>query len=212
MVGRYGWWPKGRRLVDATPPSCRLAACPSGGSALPDGHWKITTFLAGLRSSGIVAPLVLDGPMTGPTFHAHVEQFLVPALAPGDVVVPPRAPARVPCRDRMKRLLALYGQPRRAQGGRHPRSRRRCRRQPAVPAALLARSPSMIRQQPDHPCPARDRSSRTGRRAGLRQAQDAPAPGRRSKPRNPLGHHRIPAHHLQHSRMRQLPQECRLCS
>jgi transposase len=71
MVSRYGWWPKGRRLVDAT----------------PHGHWKITTFLAALRSSGIIAPLVLDGPMTGRAFHAYVEQFLVPTLAPGDVVV-----------------------------------------------------------------------------------------------------------------------------
>jgi transposase len=34
-----------------------------------------------------VAPLVLDGPMTGPAFCAYVEQFLAPALAPGDVVV-----------------------------------------------------------------------------------------------------------------------------
>jgi hypothetical protein len=41
----------------------------------------------GLRQSGIVAPLVLDGPMTGPAFRAYVEQFLAPALAPGDVVV-----------------------------------------------------------------------------------------------------------------------------
>jgi len=70
-VSRYGWWPKGQRLVDAA----------------PHGHWKITTFLAGLRTSGIVAPLVLDGPMTGRAFHAYVEQFLVPTLAPGDVVV-----------------------------------------------------------------------------------------------------------------------------
>ena len=54
---------------------------------MPDGHWKITTFLAGLRSSGIVAPLVLDGPMTGRAFHAYIEQFLVPTLFPGDVVV-----------------------------------------------------------------------------------------------------------------------------
>lgn len=91
-----------------------LRYVPPGDRALPDGHWKITTFLAGPRSSGIVAPLVLDGPMTGPTFYAYVEQFLVPALAPGDVVVPPHAPARVPCRDRMKRLLALHGQSRRA--------------------------------------------------------------------------------------------------
>lgn len=46
-----------------------------------------TGFLAGLRSTGIVAPLVLDGPMTGEAFRAYVEQFLAPLLSPGDVVV-----------------------------------------------------------------------------------------------------------------------------
>ena len=46
-----------------------------------------TTFIAGLRQTGIIAPLVLDGPMTGPAFCAYVEQFLAPALVPGDVVV-----------------------------------------------------------------------------------------------------------------------------
>jgi transposase len=56
-------------------------------AAVPHGHWRTTTLIAGLRESGIVAPLVLDGPMTGPAFRAYVEQFLAPALAPGDVVV-----------------------------------------------------------------------------------------------------------------------------
>lgn len=71
MARRYGWGPRNERLVDAA----------------PHGHWKTTTFLAGLRSTGIVAPLVLDGPMTGEAFRAYVEQFLAPVLSPGDVVV-----------------------------------------------------------------------------------------------------------------------------
>jgi transposase len=71
MARRYGRSPAGERLV----------------TAVPHGHWKTTTFIAGLRQSGIIAPLVLDGPMTGPAFRAYVEQFLAPALAPGDVVV-----------------------------------------------------------------------------------------------------------------------------
>ena len=71
MARRYGRSPSGARLV----------------AAVPHGHWQTTTFIAGLRQSGIVAPLVLDGPMTGPAFRAYVEQFLAPALAPGDVVV-----------------------------------------------------------------------------------------------------------------------------
>jgi transposase len=71
MVRRYGWGPRSARLVDAA----------------PHGHWKTTTFVAGLRSTGFVAPLVLDGPMTGEAFRAYVAQFLVPTLKPGDVVV-----------------------------------------------------------------------------------------------------------------------------
>jgi transposase len=42
---------------------------------------------AGLRRSGLVAPLVLDGPMTGEAFLAYVGQFLAPALKKGNVVV-----------------------------------------------------------------------------------------------------------------------------
>jgi transposase len=43
--------------------------------------------VAGLRSTGIVAPLALDRPMTGELFRAYVVQVLAPALTPGDVVV-----------------------------------------------------------------------------------------------------------------------------
>jgi transposase len=71
MIRHYGWGPKGARLVDAA----------------PHGHWRTTTFVAGLRSTGIIAPLVLDGPMTGEAFRAYVDQFLAPSLSPGDVVV-----------------------------------------------------------------------------------------------------------------------------
>ena len=33
-------------------------------AAVPHDHWRTTTFVAGLRQTGIVAPLVLDGTMT----------------------------------------------------------------------------------------------------------------------------------------------------
>lgn len=56
------------------------------GSA-PHGHWKITTFTAGLRTSGLTAPMVLDGPMNSEWFKAYVSQVLVPTLKPGDIVV-----------------------------------------------------------------------------------------------------------------------------
>jgi transposase len=54
---------------------------------VPFGHWKTTTFVAGLRLSGIVAPMVLDGPLNRPAFEAYVDQVLVPELRPGDVVI-----------------------------------------------------------------------------------------------------------------------------
>jgi transposase len=53
----------------------------------PHGHWKITTFTAGLTIEGLTAPMVLDGPMNGEWFKAYVNQVLVPALKPGDIVV-----------------------------------------------------------------------------------------------------------------------------
>lgn len=56
----------------------------------PYGHWKTTTFLAGLSHTGLVAPLVLDGPINGPAFLAWVEQFLAPTLQPGQIVVADR--------------------------------------------------------------------------------------------------------------------------
>jgi transposase len=56
-------------------------------AAIPHGHWKTTTFIAGLRNSGMVAPMVLDGPINGAAFQAYVDQVLVPELAPGDIVI-----------------------------------------------------------------------------------------------------------------------------
>ena len=56
-------------------------------ASIPHGHWKTTTFVAGLRLSGMVAPMVLDGPINGVSFQAYVEQVLVPELKEGDIVV-----------------------------------------------------------------------------------------------------------------------------
>jgi len=56
-------------------------------AAIPHGHWKTTTFVAGLRNSGMVAPMVLDGPINGELFLTYVEQVLVPELRPGDIVI-----------------------------------------------------------------------------------------------------------------------------
>lgn len=62
-------------------------------SGIPRGHWKTTTFVAGLRLTGMVAPMVLDGPMNRPAFLAYVTQVLAPALKPGDVVILDNLPA-----------------------------------------------------------------------------------------------------------------------
>ena len=43
--------------------------------------------MAGLRLSGLVAPMVLDGPINREAFQAYIDQVLVPELLPGDVVV-----------------------------------------------------------------------------------------------------------------------------
>ena len=71
MTRRHGRSPRGQRLV----------------AAVPHGHWKTSTFLAALRHDAITAPCVIDGPINRQTFVAYVEQFLVPTLSPGDIVV-----------------------------------------------------------------------------------------------------------------------------
>jgi len=63
----------------------------SGGARLiakvPHGRWRTPTFLAALRYDRITAPCVIDGPINGPSFRAYLEQFLVPTLSAGDVVI-----------------------------------------------------------------------------------------------------------------------------
>lgn len=56
-------------------------------AAIPHGHWKTTTFLAGIRRGGIVAPFVIDGPINRDAFETYLEAVLLPTLAPGDIVV-----------------------------------------------------------------------------------------------------------------------------
>ena len=71
MTRMHGRAPAGQRL----------------GAGVPYGHWKTTTFIAGLRANGLVAPCVLDGPINRDAFEAYVEQALLPELRPGDIVV-----------------------------------------------------------------------------------------------------------------------------
>jgi transposase len=71
MARRYGRAPRGMRLL----------------AAVPHGHWKTTTVVAGLRASGITAPCVFDGAINGARFRAYVEHLLAPTLRPGDIVI-----------------------------------------------------------------------------------------------------------------------------
>ncbi len=57
-------------------------------SKAPFGHWKTQTFVAGLRTDGLLtAPFVVDQPMNRCIFDAYIETQLAPALKPGDVVI-----------------------------------------------------------------------------------------------------------------------------
>jgi transposase len=67
----YGRAPRGQRLVDA----------------VPQAHWRTTTLIAAVRCTGLLAPLVFEGATDEAAFRAYVEQALVPALRPGDIVV-----------------------------------------------------------------------------------------------------------------------------
>jgi transposase len=54
---------------------------------VPHRHWKITTFVAGLRCDAVTAPFVIDRPMNGPIFRTYLERCLIPTLTPGDIVI-----------------------------------------------------------------------------------------------------------------------------
>jgi transposase len=71
MTRTHGRSPRGQRLR----------------AKVPHGKWRTLTFLAALRHDRIDAPCVLDGPINGQSFLAYVEQFLVPTLTPGDIVI-----------------------------------------------------------------------------------------------------------------------------
>jgi transposase len=67
----HGRAPRGERLVEK----------------VPHGHWLSTTFVTGLRLTGWVAPLTIDGALNGDLFRSYVQQHLAPALQPGDLVI-----------------------------------------------------------------------------------------------------------------------------
>ena len=62
-------------------------------AAIPHGHWKTTTYTAGLSLNGMIAPMVLDGPMDGDAFLTYIRHFLVPELETGMLVIMDNLPA-----------------------------------------------------------------------------------------------------------------------
>jgi transposase len=71
MTRTHGRAPKGKRLI----------------AKVPHGRWRTLTVLAAVRRNEVTAPCVIDGPINGTSFLAYVQQVLVPALRPGDIVV-----------------------------------------------------------------------------------------------------------------------------
>ena len=81
-------------FIDETGASTNLARkggrCRRGRrlrAAIPHGHYKTITLVAGLRLSGLVAQKAFDQPMNAAKFEEWVEKCLVPTLAKGDIVV-----------------------------------------------------------------------------------------------------------------------------
>ena len=71
MVRLNGWNSRGERLI----------------GDVPMGNWETVTFVAGLRQTGIVAPMLIKGAMNGEAFLAYIEQCLVPTLKRRDIVI-----------------------------------------------------------------------------------------------------------------------------
>ena len=107
LARRHAWFaaqpdldPERLVFVDETGASTKMARLRGRAlrgercrASVPHGHWKTTTFVGGLRLSGMTAPMVLDGPMNGVAFRAWIEQGLAPTLRPGDIVVMDNLPA-----------------------------------------------------------------------------------------------------------------------
>jgi transposase len=66
------------------------ARAPKGQRAhgdVPKNWGDSVSLAAGIGLRGLVAPLMLRGSMTGDTFEAYIEQFVLPVLRPGDILL-----------------------------------------------------------------------------------------------------------------------------
>jgi len=87
-------------FIDETGASTNLARkrgrCRRGRrlrAAIPHGHYKTVTLVAGLRLNGLAAQKVFDRPINAALFEEWVERCLVPTLSKGDIVVMDNLPA-----------------------------------------------------------------------------------------------------------------------
>ena len=97
LVRRQAWFdaqleldPHRLIFIDETGASTKLARLRGRAlkgercrAAVPHGHWKTTTFVAGLRACEMVAPFVIDGPINRDAFETYADKVLVPELRPG---------------------------------------------------------------------------------------------------------------------------------
>lgn len=77
MARTHGRGPRGQRVVDK----------------IPHGHWKTLSTVAAMSVQGIRTAVSYDGAMNRECFVGFVEQFLVPTLRPGQVVILDNLPA-----------------------------------------------------------------------------------------------------------------------
>jgi transposase len=71
MTRLYGRAPRGQRLVES----------------VPEGTWETTTLVAAVRRGGVVGALEFPGATDAAAFRTYLDQVLLPALRPGDIVV-----------------------------------------------------------------------------------------------------------------------------
>ena len=76
MTRRGGRAARGQRLV------CKV----------PFAAWQSVTMVAALRHDRMIAPMTLDGAMTGDSFRSYIAQVLGPTLRRGDIVVMDNVP------------------------------------------------------------------------------------------------------------------------
>jgi transposase len=84
---RYVWVDECGAQTTLTP---RYARAPRGQRAYgyaPRNHHRNTTLVAALTHRGIGPTMAVEGAIDGPGFVAYLEQQLVPALRPGQIVV-----------------------------------------------------------------------------------------------------------------------------